>query len=45
MPIAPAVAPVSRCQLTHITKDRGAFTHDDDRVDAVAGAVHTSSGQ
>jgi hypothetical protein len=28
----------ARCQPTHITKDRGAFTHDD-RVDAVAGAV------
>jgi hypothetical protein len=25
-------------QLTHITKDRGALTHDD-RIDAVAGAV------
>ena len=25
-------------QLTHLTKDRGALTHDD-RVDAVAGAV------
>jgi hypothetical protein len=25
-------------QLTHITRDRGALTHDD-RVDAVAGAV------
>jgi hypothetical protein len=25
-------------QLTHLTKDRGALTHDD-RIDAVAGAV------
>ena len=30
-------------QLTHITRDRGALTHDD-RVDAVAGAVAHSRG-
>jgi hypothetical protein len=39
MPIPSAVAPVSAVPAHHITKDRGAFTHDDDRVDAVAGAV------
>jgi hypothetical protein len=38
IPIAPSGRASALCQLTHITKDRGALTHDD-RLNAVVGAV------